>query len=547
MSSSKIKPSRSDQKKPAHPHDPGHEKSRRAIPALDPALGAEYFESVARATNDAIRDWDVKTGTLAWPRGLESLLGHSATDAGKIGFWLEHIHPEDLPSVQESLRETFAGQSENWAIEYRFQRADGEYVDILDRALILRDASGAAVRTVCSMMDVTARKQLQAQAAHSQRMEAFGQLAGGVAHDFNNFLTTILGYSDLILSANAVKGAVTSQIAEIRDAAGRASGLTNQLLAFSRRQALEPDVLEINAFISKLEESILHLLGENISVVPELHDLKEGAHVRADPGQLTQIMLNLAVNARDAMRNGGRLTIATAVVRTNEDETIHGCELSAGEFVHISVRDNGGGMTDEVMERLFEPFFTTKNSRQRSGLGLATSYGIVRQSGGQICAESVLGKGTTFHIFLPRVEAPPPPAYKRRGQAQTPTGTEKILVLEDDVSVRHLAVRVLRGLGYDVVEAASAADATSSLGEKGAQQIDLLLTDLVLPKMSGRDFADWLRRANPKTKVIFVSGYLDESLQPKNRRDPKMTFLPKPFTAGQLGGKIREVLDAVED
>ncbi|HEY2801207.1 MAG TPA: ATP-binding protein [Chthoniobacterales bacterium] len=522
------------------------EKLHRAQPANAAAPAAEYFDILARATNDAIRDWDVKSGTLTWPRGLESLLGHPAATAGKIGFWFSHIHPDDLDRIQESLRETFAGKSDRWIGEYRFQRANGEYVHILERALIERDARGTAARAVSSLMNVTERKQLSAQACRSEQTEAFVQLAGGVAHDFNNFLTTILGYSDLILTDGGLKSRLASQVTEIRDAAGRASALTKQLLAFSRRETLEAAVLEINAFLIRLEETLLHLLGENISITCHLHHLKEGAHVRVDPSQLTQIVLNLAGNARYAMRDGGHLTIETSVVRVKKGgQAAFACaDLAPGEYVAITMSDNGAGMSDEVKARLFEPFFTTKNETHGSGLGLASSYRIIRQSGGHIGAESALGEGTTFRIFLPRFAPPPPRNYKRRSRGKSLAGAETILVLEDDVSVRHLSVRTLRELGYDVIEAARGEDAQRALTQRAAARIDLLLTDLVLPEMSGRDFADWLHRTSQHTKVIYVSGYLEESLLPHDRRDPGTTFLPKPFTAGQLASKVREVMDA---
>jgi two-component system, cell cycle sensor histidine kinase and response regulator CckA len=510
------------------------------------AKGADYFEIIAQATNDAVRDWDVTSGALTWPRGLENLSGYERSAASdQIGFWFSHIHSEDLKRIQNSLRDAFAGSDVRWMGEYRFRRADGEYAHILERALIFRDPAGVAVRVVGPMMDVTTRKQLQAEACRSQRMEAFGQLAGGVAHDFNNFLTTILGYSDLLLSEPAVKGQVASQIKEIRDAAGRASTLTNQLLAFSRRQALEPTVLEVNRLITNLERTLLRLLGDNISIVSHLHQLQEGAHIKVDAGQLTQIILNLAVNARDAMRKGGRLTLETStlVVSPGMHLPCPGADLSPGEYVSIAVTDNGTGMRDEVKARLFEPFFTTKDEGRSSGLGLATSYGIVRQSGGHICAESELGKGSTFRIFLPRVAAPLPASYKKPGQRKSLTGTETILVLEDEVSVRHLSVRVLRNLGYEVLEAAHGDDAKRLIAKRGAQKIDLLLTDMVMPEISGRHFADWLGKANPETKVIFISGYLEESMHPGDRRDPGMCFLAKPFSADQLASKVREALD----
>jgi nitrogen-specific signal transduction histidine kinase/ActR/RegA family two-component response regulator len=395
-------------------------------------------------------------------------------------------------------------------------------------------------------MDVTARKQLQDQLSRSQKMDAFGQLAGGVAHDFNNFLTTILGYSDLLLGEMKMKGAVADHIAEIRNAASRASALTTQLLAFSRKHPLAPRVLEVNSHITNLERSLLRLLGENISVQCNLSRDTGCTHTKVDPGQLTQISLNLVVNARDAMRNGGRLTLETGVVTIPPHAEVDGCleELAAGKYVQLSVIDDGTGMSDEVKKHLFEPFFTTKDEERGSGLGLATSYGLVRQSGGHICVESELGKGTTVKIFLPQVAAPPPVPYKRPGTNKLPTGSETILVLEDDVSVRHVSVRVLRSLGYDVIEAANGDDAQRLIAKSKNKKIHLLLTDVVMPLMSGRRFADWMCKTSPHIKVIFISGYLEESVQPADRRDHEMFFLPKPFDPEQLAMKVREALEA---
>ena len=521
-------------------HETHHE-----IPESRPIESAEHFAIVARATNDAVRDWNVKTGALSWPQGLEALLGYnSSTASGDIGFWQKQIHPQDRARTAGSIRDALAAESDHWTGEYRFRHFDGSYLDLLERALIVRDSAGSAIRFVGSLMDVTARKQLQDQLVRSQKMEAFGQLAGGVAHDFNNFLTTILGYSDLLLNEIGMKGEVASHIGEIRSAAGRASVLTAQLLAFSRKHPLAPQVIEVNSLLTNLERSLLRLLGEDISV--QCHFGKEGMHTKVDPGQLTQIILNLVVNARDAMGNGGRLTLKTASVRIDaaEERETGSEELEPRDYVRISVTDNGAGMSDEVKQHLFEPFFTTKDEGRGSGLGLATSYGIVRQSGGHICVESELGKGTTVKIFLPRVPAPPPPSYKRPGGNKMPRGVESILVLEDDISVRHISVRVLRSLGYDVLEAATGDDAQQLIGERKGKKIDLLLTDMVMPHMSGRHFADWLRKTSPQTKVVFISGYLEESLHPGDRRDHEMFFLPKPFDPEQLALKIREALDA---
>jgi two-component system cell cycle sensor histidine kinase/response regulator CckA len=392
-------------------------------------------------------------------------------------------------------------------------------------------------------MDITARKQLHDQLVRSQKMEAFGQLSSGLAHDFNNFLTTILGYSDLVLAETEVKGAVASHISEIRQAAGRASTLAGQLLAFSRKQPLAPELVEVNSLMTNLERSLLRLLGENIPVFCHLHHEKKGAYVRVDRNQITQIIVNLALNARDAMPSGGQLSISTAIVDlAHQMPPPFLCgDFVPGEYVVISVADTGPGMSDEAKAHLFEPFFTTKE--KHSGLGLATTYGIVHQSGGHIRIESEPGKGTTALLYLPKV-APPPPAYKKSKIKKLPTGTETILVLEDDISVRHISVRMLRQLGYTVLEAANGDDAQRMIAETTTRKVHLLLTDVVMPHMSGRFFADWLRKISPKTKVVFVSGYLTDSLQPGDRIDNGMFFLSKPFDTEQLATTVRQALDS---
>ena len=513
----------------------------------DPPARDDYFAIVARATNDAVRDWDVRSDRLSWPQGLESLAGYDASSAetNTVGFWQTNLHPGDRVRISTSIRDALASSSDHWSGEYRFRRADGTYINVLERALILRADDGAAERLVGSLMDVTARRQLQDQLCRSQRMEAFGQLAGGVAHDFNNFLTTILGYGDLLLHERQIKGTLADHVAEIRAAAARASALTQQLLAFSRRQQREAVVVEVNSIITNLERSLLRLIGENISVVCHLHHENEGAHIKADPNQITQIILNLAVNARDAMPKGGQLTLETAIVDlTKEMESPFLCgEFVSGHYVLIKIADTGVGMSEEVKAHLFEPFFTTKTDQERSGLGLATCYGIVHQNGGHLRVESELGKGTVVQIYLPRVSAPSPPSYKKPNGKKPRGGTETILVLEDDISVRHISVRMLRGLGYEVIEAANGDDAQRLLSENGGKKIDLLLTDLVMPQMSGRRFADSLRAAHPNIKVLFISGYLEESLQPSDRCEPEMFFLPKPFDSEQLSAKVREALD----
>lgn len=525
-----------------------HEKSiyqveNRAGSQIPLAQSQDYLSLLARATNDSIRDLDLTRNQITWPLGLRELFGYDERSTSTdVAFWTGAVHDEDRARVVGSIRAALDGGLTNWRGEYRFRHADGTYLHILERALILRDQQNRALRFFGSLMDITAHKQLHDQLWRSQKMEAFGQLVGGAAHDFGNYLTTILGYSDLALAQLGTKTALARHVSEIRSAAVRASHLTAQLLAFSRSQSAEPRLLEINAFISNLERTVLRLLGDNITVKCELGEPKPGAFVKVDPGQLTQLILNLALNARDAMPEGGVVTLQTSLIKLAQDRQFEDRHLlasrdplAAGEYVVITVRDNGAGMSDEVKARLFQPFFTTKNE---GGLGLAASYGIIRQCGGRIAVQSTLGHGTQVDVYLPRGEAP---AYRRPQNKNMPGGTETIVVLEDDVPVRHISVRVLRSLGYSVIEAGNGDDAQRIITERGSEHVDLVLSDIVMPNMSGRRFADWLRQTSPKTKIVLVSGYLDESED--EIAEPGMFFLPKPFDPEQLAQSIRHALD----
>jgi two-component system, cell cycle sensor histidine kinase and response regulator CckA len=503
---------------------------RKTVPAKD----ADYHQLVARATKDAVRDWNLANDDLTWPQGLDTLLGYSPGKSDKtIAFWQRHIHGSDRSRTAASIRDVIQSKGEYWSGEYRFRHARGHYLQLLERALIVRDSNGHPVRFIGVLMDVTARKQLHDQLSHSQKMEAFGQLAGGVAHDFNNFLTAILGYSDLLVAEVEGRGTGAKYLSEIRSAAGRAASLTKQLLTFSRREPLEPRVLNVNKLIHDLERSMLRLLGENISVLCEL--MPEKKHIKVDPDQFTQIIINLAVNARDAMPAGGTLVLKTEAISSNGKSPV---ELPRGKYVRVSVIDNGMGMTDDTKEHLFEPFFTTKEDRHGSGLGLATCYGIVRQSGGHIIVESELGKGTAVHIYLPEVVAPPPASYRKR--PKLPSGNETILVVEDDISVRHVAVRTLRMLGYNVLEAFRADEAKRLIE---CNIVNLVVSDVVLPDMSGCDFAHWTRTNSPSTQILLTSGYLPEITLDTPASD--LPFLSKPFDPEQLAERVRASLDGV--
>jgi PAS domain S-box-containing protein len=523
------------QRKPKISCQPKNNENQQKTPRKTaPAKDADYHQLVARATKDAVRDWNLASDDLTWPQGLDTLLGYSPGKLDQtIAFWQRHVHGSDRSRTAASIRDVIKSKGEYWSGEYRFRHAKGHYVQLLERALIVRDSNGHPVRFIGVLMDVTARKQLHDQLSHSQKMEAFGQLAGGVAHDFNNFLTAILGYSDLLVAEVEGRGTGAKYLSEIRSAAGRAASLTKQLLTFSRREPLEPRVLNVNKLIHDLERSMLRLLGENISVLCEL--MPEKKHIKVDPDQFTQIIINLAVNARDAMPAGGTLVLKTEAISSNGKSP---AELPRGKYVSVSVIDNGMGMTDDAKEHLFEPFFTTKEDRHGSGLGLATCYGIVRQSGGHIIVESELGKGTAVHIYLPEVVAPPPAPYRKR--PKLPSGNETILVVEDDISVRHVAVRTLRMLGYNVLEAFRADEAKRLIE---CNIVNLVVSDVVLPDMSGCDFAHWTRTNSPSTQILLTSGYLPEITLDTPASD--LPFLSKPFDPEQLAERVRASLDGV--
>ena len=369
-------------------------------------------------------------------------------------------------------------------------------------------------------------------------MEAFGQLAGGVAHDFNNFLTTILGYSDLVVAEVEGRGSVAKYISEIRGAAGRAASLTQQLLAFSRA-ATARAACDRGQWTHQQSGALdsAAARGKHLGVLRIIAGEKT-AYIKIDPNQFTQIIVNLAVNARDAMSVGGTLTLRTSELNV-ADATSQQLdpELQPGRYVVISVIDNGCGMSEEVKAHLFEPFFTTKSEHQGSGLGLAACYGIIRQSSGHIGLESAPGKGTAVHIYLPEVSAPESGNYRKPRASHVPGGSETILMLEDDIIVRHVMTRTLRRLGYDVIEAVRSDEARQRMSER---PVDLVVTDIVLPDESGRDFARWTRRHYPQTRIILISGYLSSGEGERNEH----IFLSKPFDPEQFARAVRETLDS---
>jgi nitrogen-specific signal transduction histidine kinase/CheY-like chemotaxis protein len=381
------------------------------------------------------------------------------------------------------------------------------------------------------------------QLAQAHKLEAVGRLAGGIAHDFNNLLTVITGRADFLLHTFQADDPRLRQIDLISQTARRAAALTRQLLAFSRKQVLQPKVLDLNAVVGTMDAMLRRLIGEDIDLLTALQpDL---GRVKADPGQLEQVILNLAVNARDAMPRGGRLTLETADVELDETHARRHIGARPGRYVKLAVSDTGCGMDAETQARIFEPFFTTKEAGKGTGLGLATVYGIVKQSGGHIWVYSEPGRGTIFKIYLPRVEEVPESAAPEAYHGIRRQGSETVLLAEDDAELRGLASEILRGHGYTVLEATNGVEG-AGVAEGHAGPIHALVTDVVMPRMGGRELAEALRSAHPETKVVYMSGYTDNAIMHHGVLEPGIVLLEKPFTPDALLGKVREVLDAPE-
>ncbi len=390
--------------------------------------------------------------------------------------------------------------------------------------------------------EIAEREKLQAQLFQSQKMESVGKLAGGVAHDFNNLLSTILGYTELLLMDLSPKGAMREQLEMIRQAGERAASLTRQLLAFSRKQVLEVRPINLSVLVENLARMLRRMIGED--VVVELETPHTIRNVLADPGQIEQVLMNLAVNARDAMPEGGRLLIETAEMELDDRYAAMHKGVRPGRYVLLAVTDNGEGMSPEVRERIFEPFFTTKELGRGTGLGLATVYGIIKQHKGYIWVYSEPGRGSTFKIYLPVTEEKEEESTSSSSVA-LPKGTETVLVVDDEPSIRKLVVDTLIPLGYSVLEAADGEKALR-VCRSADKTVDLLLTDLIMPGMNGRDLADSIRQIHPGIRVIFMSGYTENMIVHQGVLEPKPPFLQKPVTPRSLAVQVRSVLDGID-
>ena len=634
----------------------------------------QRFELMARATNDAVWDWDLATDRMWWNVGVRSFLGYPSDSVGAdFTWWREHLHPEDRDRVIAAVRAVIDGGGRYWLDEYRFLCADGSYAFVFDRGTVLQDDEGRPIRMIGAMMDITDRKraeealretnetlrtliqasplaiavldgqvkvriwnaaaermfgwklnevlgrtipgigapgrkdeilgliqrvlqgegvtsletvglrkggqplevnvsmaplrdaqgaisgamavladiserktaeiqknQLEEQLRQSQKMEAVGRLAGGVAHDFNNLLTAISGYAELLQARFPAGGDERSHVDEILKSSGRATQLTRQLLAFSRRQVLQPRILDLNSVVHSMDGLLRRLIGEDI----ELHTISDPqlASVRADQGQIEQVIMNLAVNARDAMPHGGRLTIETRNVELDDRYNDRHGRMRSGPHVLLAVCDTGVGMDIDTQSHLFEPFFTTKDRDKGTGLGLATIYGIVKQSGGDIWVYSEVGRGTVFKIYLPTIEQRPDQAPAPKAPSRPLAGKETVLLVEDSDVVRRLLHEILIARGYTLLEARHGEEALQ-ISREFTGRIDLLVTDMVMPKMGGRELAHHLSPQRPEMRILYMSGYTEEAITRDGVLDPGTAFLEKPFTPDSLARKVRELLD----
>lgn len=514
------------------------EEAERSAHAL--RVSEERFRLLSRAANDLVWDADLKSGQIWWNDTLLESYGYDPESyRADTSAWESWVHPDDRDRVVASLCKAVGSGASNWTSEYRFVCADGREVDVVARGLVIRDDLGEPVRMLGSTTDVTELRALERNLRHSQKMEAVGQLTGGVAHDFNNLLTVILGNAE-ILEDKLNELPHLKKLARMSlDAAERGAELTKRLLAFSRKQPLEPKILDVAKLVQGMDGLMRRTLPENI----DIEIVRAGGlwKIEADAAQLESAVLNLAVNARDAMPEGGNLTIEMANAMLDDDYVAAEPDVRAGQYVVIVVTDTGHGIAPDLMSRVFDPFFTTKETGKGSGLGLSMVFGFVKQSGGHIRVYSEQGEGTSIKMYFPRSRREPEHPVTDSRVRRITGGTETVLVVEDDGAVREYVATQLKTLGYHVLQASTGAEATEVLNRNS--EIDLLFTDMVMPGgMGGRELAETARMIRPGIRIVFTSGYTENSIVHHGRLDPGIKLLSKPYRRDQLAAAVREAL-----
>jgi two-component system, cell cycle sensor histidine kinase and response regulator CckA len=507
----------------------------------------ELYRLIAENTSDLICMLDVDGKYEYLSPSFRDVLGYDP-DAltGHDAFAL--VHPDDQERVREIVIDETLRDGKPESLEFRFKHSNDEWriFEAISNCVLGED--DRPERVIVVARDITQRKaaekalhESEEQLKQSQKLEAIGQLAGGVAHDFNNLLTVITGYADLLVREFEPGSSGLGKIDEIRKAAERAGGLTRQLLAFSRKQVLQPKLFDLNALVSDMGKMLGRLIGEDMDLVTMLS--KTPTEVHADPGQIEQVLMNLVVNARDAMPGGGKITIETSVVDIDEHYAFTHVSVKPGMYVMLSVADTGHGMDQDTLKHIFEPFFTTKEQGKGTGLGLSTAYGIIKQSGGNVWVYSEQGIGTTFKVYLPLATRTAKAEEQDNSKQRSVHGSETVLLVEDEEIVRNLGYQVLEMNGYNVLLAKNGEDACR-IAREYPGEIHLVVTDVVMPQMGGREVAERITDTRPDVTVLFVSGYTDDAIVRHGILDDKMPFLQKPFSADAFAKKVREVLDA---
>lgn len=506
-------------------------------------ISEERFRVVAGLSNDVVWDWNLETGDIWRSEGLVRKLGFDPVDRRSgYDFWAQHIHPDDRAMIDQSMQAAIAGDDLQWSAEYRFIDSSNGILIVEDRAAIIRNADGKAIRLLGSMTDVTEQRELDARLRQSQKLEAIGQLTGGVAHDFNNLLLVIGGNAELLRDYDLPPEA-RDMVDLVAKASRHGADLTSRLLSFARRQPLEPKTLRIEEQLAAAVNLLNRVLPENITIAVEsAADLWQ---VEADAGQLESALVNLSLNAKDAMPAGGRLTLAASNYKVTSEFRRIDPELKPGDYVQLRITDSGTGIPADILEKVFDPFFTTKPIGEGTGLGLSMVYGFAKQSGGHVSVSSEVGVGTTVQLLLPRAREKQPAAQASGQSNALPGGTETILLVEDNDLVRAHVLKQLQMLGYSVITSCNGAEGLAELEKP--QEIDLLFSDIVMPgDMDGIKLADAARALRPDLKILLTSGYSENAIIDNGTFDASLKLLPKPYSRTLLATTLRSLLDAAD-